>query len=166
MKYWGGFGKTNGIHIGTNSLVENIIGLKIKQRIWETIIQQETVVKNKNGYQKLVFEEDFRHGEQSESEESSKLPITKHPKLKEFKEDSKHEEQSEIGESSEQPIMECRELEEFKEDSKHEEQSKPEESNEQPITEHQDQEVCLKEGSKRYLCCCDFSDYLYGDYDD
>ncbi|OIR56640.1 MAG: uncharacterized protein A8A55_2612 [Amphiamblys sp. WSBS2006] len=105
--------------------------------IVEIVTQKETAMENKNGYPKLVFEEDFRHGEQSESEESSEKPITKHPKLKEFKEDSKHEEQSEIGESSEQPI-----------------------------NEYKDQEVCLKEGPKRHLCCYDFSDYRYGDYED
>ncbi|OIR55866.1 MAG: uncharacterized protein A8A55_3387, partial [Amphiamblys sp. WSBS2006] len=117
LKKWGRFEEAVGIHVKTNALVGNI-STEIKQMIGEIIAQKETVMKKELGYPKLVFEEDFGHGEQSESEESSEKPITKHPKLEEFKEDSKHEEQSE-----------------------------------QPINEYKDQEVCLKEGPKRHLCC-------------
>ncbi|OIR56178.1 MAG: uncharacterized protein A8A55_3076 [Amphiamblys sp. WSBS2006] len=106
-EHWGGFDETFGIYIKTNALVENI-SPKTKQMIGEMIAQKETVVKTKNGYQKLVFEEDLKHGEQGESEESE----------------------------------------------------------EQLITEHQDQEVCLKEGSKGCLRRYGFSDYQYGDYED
>ncbi|OIR55680.1 MAG: uncharacterized protein A8A55_3574, partial [Amphiamblys sp. WSBS2006] len=53
---WGGFGKTAGVHIKTNALVGSI-SPGIKQTIGEMITQKETVVDNKFGYQKLVFEE-------------------------------------------------------------------------------------------------------------
>ncbi|OIR58405.1 MAG: uncharacterized protein A8A55_0805 [Amphiamblys sp. WSBS2006] len=52
----------------------------------------------------------------------------------------------------------------FKEDLEYEEQNEPVESEEQPITEYQ--ELCFKERSKRYLYCYDFSNYLYGNYED
>ncbi|OIR56029.1 MAG: uncharacterized protein A8A55_3224 [Amphiamblys sp. WSBS2006] len=108
MEHLGVLGKTTGIHVGTNALVENITDLKTKQKIGEVVIQKETAVKNEFGYRKLVF-----------------------------KKDSKHEEQSETGESEEQPIA-----------------------------EYKDQEGCFKERSQRDLHRYDFSDYLYGDYED
>ncbi|OIR55941.1 MAG: uncharacterized protein A8A55_3313, partial [Amphiamblys sp. WSBS2006] len=42
MEYWGGFGKTTGIHIKTNALVGNI-STEMKQKIGEMITQKETV---------------------------------------------------------------------------------------------------------------------------
>ncbi|OIR55729.1 MAG: uncharacterized protein A8A55_3525, partial [Amphiamblys sp. WSBS2006] len=107
-KNWGGFGKTTGTYIKTNALVENNINPEIKQKAREMVAQKETVVEKKNGYQKFVFEEDPEHEEQTEPEESSKLPIT----------------------------------------------------------EYQDQELCFEERSKKYLSCYDFSNYLYGNYED
>ncbi|OIR56467.1 MAG: uncharacterized protein A8A55_2787 [Amphiamblys sp. WSBS2006] len=135
MEHLGGFEETVDIHVGTNTLVENIIDPKIKQKIGEMVIQKETVVKNNFGYQKVVFEEDSKHGEQNETRESEEHPITECHVFREFKEDPQHEEQSEKGESSEQPI-----------------------------TEHQ--AICFKERSQRYPCCYDFSNYLYGNYED
>ncbi|OIR55862.1 MAG: uncharacterized protein A8A55_3392, partial [Amphiamblys sp. WSBS2006] len=75
MEYWGGFDETVGIHIETNALVEKI-NQEIKQKIGETIIQKEIVVKGEIGYQKLVFKKDSKHGEQSEPRESEEQPIT------------------------------------------------------------------------------------------
>ncbi|OIR56607.1 MAG: uncharacterized protein A8A55_2644 [Amphiamblys sp. WSBS2006] len=111
IENWGGFGKTTGIHIETNALVENISpdiesAGKMKQKIGEMITQKETVVKNKKGYQKLVFEEDLGHEKQSEAGESEEQPITEYQVFEEFKEDPKHEEQRESEESSEKPITE------------------------------------------------------------
>ncbi|OIR56151.1 MAG: uncharacterized protein A8A55_3102 [Amphiamblys sp. WSBS2006] len=136
-KNWGWVGKTTGIHVGTNALVEKIIYHKIKQKIREIVTQKETVVKNKNGYQKLVFEEDCKNEEQSETGESEENPITEYQELEVFKEDSKNEEQSETGESSEQPI-----------------------------TDYPKKEFCFGERSIRYPWCYDFSGYRYGDYED
>ncbi|OIR56478.1 MAG: uncharacterized protein A8A55_2775, partial [Amphiamblys sp. WSBS2006] len=80
---WGWFGKTTGIHIKTNALVGSISpGIEstgeIKQTIGEMITQKETAVDNKFGSQKLVFEEDLNHGEQSEAGKSSEKTITEH----------------------------------------------------------------------------------------
>ncbi|OIR55859.1 MAG: uncharacterized protein A8A55_3396, partial [Amphiamblys sp. WSBS2006] len=72
---WGWFGKTTSINIETNALVGNI-STEIKQMIGEIVTQKETAMDNKNGYRKLVFEEDSGHGEQSESEKSSEQPRT------------------------------------------------------------------------------------------
>ncbi|OIR56179.1 MAG: uncharacterized protein A8A55_3074, partial [Amphiamblys sp. WSBS2006] len=80
MEYWGGFGKTTGIHIKTNALVGSI-STEIKQKIGEMITQKETVVDNKFGYPKLVFEDDSNHGEQNEAGESSEQPITNYQEL-------------------------------------------------------------------------------------
>ncbi|OIR56139.1 MAG: uncharacterized protein A8A55_3115 [Amphiamblys sp. WSBS2006] len=77
MEYWGGFGKTTGINIETNALVEKI-NKEIKQKIGEMIIQKEIVVKGEVGYQKLVFKKDSKHGEQSEPRESEEQPITEY----------------------------------------------------------------------------------------
>ncbi|OIR56448.1 MAG: uncharacterized protein A8A55_2806, partial [Amphiamblys sp. WSBS2006] len=63
-KNWGGFGKTTGINIKTNALVENIIDPQIKQTVGEMVTQKKTVVDNETGYPKLVFEEDPKHEEQ------------------------------------------------------------------------------------------------------
>ncbi|OIR56349.1 MAG: uncharacterized protein A8A55_2905, partial [Amphiamblys sp. WSBS2006] len=110
-EHWGGFEETVGTHVWTNALVENITpeiesAGEIKQKIGEMIKQKETVVEKEFGYQKIVF-----------------------------KEDPKHEEQSETGESSEKPSVEYK-------------------------------EICFEERSKRYSCCYDFSNYLYGNYED
>ncbi|OIR55861.1 MAG: uncharacterized protein A8A55_3394, partial [Amphiamblys sp. WSBS2006] len=80
MEKWGGFEETAGVHIKTNALVGNI-SPEIEQMIGEIVTQKETVVDNKFGYQKLVFEEDFRHGEQSEMGKSSEKTITNYQEL-------------------------------------------------------------------------------------
>ncbi|OIR57484.1 MAG: uncharacterized protein A8A55_1750 [Amphiamblys sp. WSBS2006] len=75
--------ETVGIHIETNALVENISpGIKdareIKQKIGEMVAKKKVVVENKVGYQKLVFEEDLKHEEKSETGESEEQPITEY----------------------------------------------------------------------------------------
>ncbi|OIR56447.1 MAG: uncharacterized protein A8A55_2805, partial [Amphiamblys sp. WSBS2006] len=82
-KILGGFGKTTGINIKTNALVENISpGIEgageIKQKIGEMITQKETTVKSEFGYQKLAFKKDPKHEEQSETGESNEQPITEY----------------------------------------------------------------------------------------
>ncbi|OIR58403.1 MAG: uncharacterized protein A8A55_0808 [Amphiamblys sp. WSBS2006] len=91
MENWGGFGEKTGTHIKTNALVENInkeIGntREIKQTIGEMITQKEAVVKKEFGYQKLVFEEDSKYGEQRETGESSEELGTEYQVFEEFKE--------------------------------------------------------------------------------
>ncbi|OIR55776.1 MAG: uncharacterized protein A8A55_3478, partial [Amphiamblys sp. WSBS2006] len=87
MGNWGGFGKTTGINIKTNALVENIIDPQIKQTVGEMVTQKKTDVDNETGYPKLVFKEDPKHEEQRESEESSEQPRTGCQVLEVFKED-------------------------------------------------------------------------------
>ncbi|OIR57483.1 MAG: uncharacterized protein A8A55_1752 [Amphiamblys sp. WSBS2006] len=81
-----------------------------------------------------------------------------------FKKDFKGEEQSDPEESNDQHSTECQVFEEFKEDPGYEEKNGLRESEEQPITEYK--ELCFREKTKRYLYCYDFSNYLYGDYED
>ncbi|OIR56703.1 MAG: uncharacterized protein A8A55_2549 [Amphiamblys sp. WSBS2006] len=93
IEHWGGFEETVGIHVGTNALVKNINqeiegAGEIKQKIGEMVSQKETAVKNEFGYQKLVFEEDYKHGEQTETGKSEGKPITEYKELC-FKERSK-----------------------------------------------------------------------------
>ncbi|OIR57485.1 MAG: uncharacterized protein A8A55_1751 [Amphiamblys sp. WSBS2006] len=89
---WDGFEETTSIHIDTNALVENNIGPKTKQKIGEMIIQKETVVEGKPGYQKLVFKEDLWYEEQNEPGESEEQPITKYKEQELcFKEKSKRD---------------------------------------------------------------------------
>ncbi|OIR56486.1 MAG: uncharacterized protein A8A55_2767 [Amphiamblys sp. WSBS2006] len=107
-EHWGRFEETAGINIKTNALVENISpeiesAGEIKQKIGEMAIQKKTVMKNEFGYQRLVFEEDSKHGEQNETGESEEKPITECQILEEFKEYCKYEEQRESEESNEQP---------------------------------------------------------------
>ncbi|OIR55803.1 MAG: uncharacterized protein A8A55_3451, partial [Amphiamblys sp. WSBS2006] len=101
----------------TNALVENISqgiesAREMKQKIGEMITQKETIMKTEVGYQKLVFEEDSKHGEQSEIRESEEQPITECRFLEEFKEYCKYEEQRESKKSSEQPSTGCQVFEE------------------------------------------------------
>ncbi|OIR57061.1 MAG: uncharacterized protein A8A55_2181 [Amphiamblys sp. WSBS2006] len=105
--YW--FGKTTGVHIETNALLEKISpGIKgagyIKQKIGEMITQKEPVVKAFSRYPKLVFEEDIENEEKHELKESEEKPIAECQDCEEFKEDIGHEEQTEQGETKEKPI--------------------------------------------------------------
>ncbi|OIR56750.1 MAG: uncharacterized protein A8A55_2501 [Amphiamblys sp. WSBS2006] len=119
----GGFGKTTGIYIKTNALVENISpdienAGKMKQKIGEIVTQKEVVVDNEVGYPKLVFEEDFRHGEQNEAGKSEEHPITGSQTLKEFIKEyfRRYEEQRETENPREQPSVESKTFDEvFKE---------------------------------------------------
>ncbi|OIR57451.1 MAG: uncharacterized protein A8A55_1787 [Amphiamblys sp. WSBS2006] len=82
-EHWGGFEETTSIHIETNALVESIKPKiegagEIKQKIGEIVKQKKVVVENKIGYQKLVFEEDLKYEEQSETGESEEQPITEY----------------------------------------------------------------------------------------
>ncbi|OIR56382.1 MAG: uncharacterized protein A8A55_2871, partial [Amphiamblys sp. WSBS2006] len=104
MEYLGGFEETIGIHVETNVLVEKI-DPQIKQKIGGMIAQKKIVVKNEFGYQKVVFEEDSKHGEQSESKKSNEQPITGCQELEEFKEYCKYEELRETEKPSEKPSM-------------------------------------------------------------
>ncbi|OIR55787.1 MAG: uncharacterized protein A8A55_3467 [Amphiamblys sp. WSBS2006] len=123
-KNWGGVEKTNSIHIGTNALVENISpGIasagEIKQTIREIVTQKKVVVDNNFGYQKLVFEEDFRHGEQNETGESAEKPITEYQEReleKLIKKYTGDEEQRESKKSSEQPRTGCQASDEMLEE--------------------------------------------------
>ncbi|OIR56473.1 MAG: uncharacterized protein A8A55_2778, partial [Amphiamblys sp. WSBS2006] len=115
---WGGFEEAVGIHIETNALVGNI-STEIKQMIGKIIAQKETVVENKFGYPKLVFEEDSKHGEQNETGKSEEQPSTEYQELdleKLIKKYTGDEEQPESEESSEQPSTGCQASDEiFKE---------------------------------------------------
>ncbi|OIR55858.1 MAG: uncharacterized protein A8A55_3395, partial [Amphiamblys sp. WSBS2006] len=118
---WGWFGKTIGIYVGTNALLEKISpGIKgarvMKQNIGEMIAQKEPIVKVFSRYQKLVFEEDLGYEEQREQGETKEQSIAKFQEREEFKEDIEHEKQNELGESKEQPIAEYQGRGEFKED--------------------------------------------------
>ncbi|OIR56338.1 MAG: uncharacterized protein A8A55_2915 [Amphiamblys sp. WSBS2006] len=123
MEYWGGFGKTTGIHIETNALVGSISpGIEdlwgIKQTIREIVTQKKVVVKNEAGYPKLVFEEDSKHGEQNEAGESEEQPITGCQTFKDFIKEyfGRYEEQRETEDSREQPSVESKMFDEvFKE---------------------------------------------------
>ncbi|OIR55612.1 MAG: uncharacterized protein A8A55_3642, partial [Amphiamblys sp. WSBS2006] len=91
-KNWGGFGKTIGVHVETNALLGKISpGIEgageIKQKIGEMVTQKKTVVKNKNGYPKLVFKEGSKHGERRGTRESEEHPRTGCQVLEVFKED-------------------------------------------------------------------------------
>ncbi|OIR56220.1 MAG: uncharacterized protein A8A55_3034 [Amphiamblys sp. WSBS2006] len=140
MKNCGRFGKTTGIHVETNALVGNI----------SPEIENAGEMKQKIG--EIVTQK-----ETAMKKEVGYQKIV-------FKEELEYEEQNEPGESEEQPSTGCQILEEFKEDLKHEEQREPEESSKQPSTEYQ--ELCFQERSKRHLYCYDFSNYLYGNYED
>ncbi|OIR55846.1 MAG: uncharacterized protein A8A55_3409, partial [Amphiamblys sp. WSBS2006] len=124
MEYWGGFGKTTGIHIKTNALVGSISpGIEdvwgIKQTIREIVTQKKVVVKNEVGYPKLVFEEDSKHGEQNETGESAEKPNTEYQERdleKLIKKYTGDEEQRESEESSEQPSTGCQASDEMLEE--------------------------------------------------
>ncbi|OIR56469.1 MAG: uncharacterized protein A8A55_2785 [Amphiamblys sp. WSBS2006] len=92
IEHWGGFGKTVGINVGTNALMERIDqeikgAGEIKQKTGEIVKQKKIVVKKEFGYPKLVFEEDSKHGEQRESEKSGEQPSTGCQMFGAFKED-------------------------------------------------------------------------------
>ncbi|OIR56692.1 MAG: uncharacterized protein A8A55_2557, partial [Amphiamblys sp. WSBS2006] len=119
LKKWGRFGKITGIHVETNALVGNNNDPQIKQTIREMITQKKTVVKNETGYPKLVFEEDFRHGEQSEMGKSSEQPITNYQELdleKLIKKYTGDEGKRESKKSSEQPRTSCQASDEMLEE--------------------------------------------------
>ncbi|OIR57085.1 MAG: uncharacterized protein A8A55_2162 [Amphiamblys sp. WSBS2006] len=111
----GRFEETTGINIKTNALVEKF-NHQIKQMMGEIVIQKKTVMKNEFGYQRLVFEEDSKHGEQNETGELEEQPITGCQMLKDFKEYCKYEEQRESEESNEQPSTGSQMFGGFKED--------------------------------------------------
>ncbi|OIR56825.1 MAG: uncharacterized protein A8A55_2423 [Amphiamblys sp. WSBS2006] len=171
MEYWGGFGKTKGSHTGTNALVENISpdierAGKMKQKIREMVKQRETVVKIEFGYQKLVFKEDSKHGEQSETEKSGEQPIIKNQELDEFiKEYLGYKEQRESEEPSEQPSIESQAFEVLKEDYSLSEESVemhlPEESD--CFQDEEAPDACwnhLFEGRGQSLCLVGLHDSL------
>ncbi|OIR56609.1 MAG: uncharacterized protein A8A55_2643, partial [Amphiamblys sp. WSBS2006] len=88
----GRFEETAGVYIETNALVENISpgiesAREMKQKIGEMIAQKETIMKTEVGYQKLVFEEDSKHGEQSETKESSEQLSIESQMFEVFEED-------------------------------------------------------------------------------